>query len=211
MSLCSRKAMRVGLGLGYGLVALSVAAWPVRAPVRGQETFPRKDDGKPAAAKLWVDAERGRAVHPARKASRASTSPRDRPPPRPADAFGDHRGRRRDVPHDRGPNMPADRLELMRRMRPGVKLRIVGVPGADNLPPRLAWEGGTAMIHACEGEWSVENVQVGTGSTRQRRGVLVTGPARVTLENVTFRTRSQSDAAIYADRGGLVLLRARFA
>jgi hypothetical protein len=63
------------------------------------------------------------------------------------------------------------------------------------------------MVLATEGNWSIENVQIGTGTTRQRRGVMVIGPAQVTLKDVTFRTRSQSDAAIYAERGGLVLLR----
>ncbi len=106
-----------------------------------------------------------------------------------------------------GQNMPVDRLELMRRMRPGVAVRIFGVTGADGAPPRLAWEGGSAMVLVCEGEWWFENVQIGTGSTRQRRGVMVTGPAEVTLKDVTFRTRSLSDAAIYAERGGLALLR----
>ena len=63
------------------------------------------------------------------------------------------------------------------------------------------------MILVREGEWWIENVQVGTGSTRQRRGVMAVGPAQITLKDVTFRTRSHSDAAIYADRGGLILLR----
>lgn len=106
-----------------------------------------------------------------------------------------------------GQNMPAERLELMRRMRPGVEVRIIGVYRDDQVVPRFAWEGGSAMVVATEGNWSIENVQIGTGSTRQRRGVMVTGPAQVTLKDVKFRTRSQSDAAIYADRGGLILLR----
>ena len=63
------------------------------------------------------------------------------------------------------------------------------------------------MVIASDGEWSIENVQIGTGTTRQRRGVMVKGPTQVTLKDVTFRTRSQSDAAIYAERGGLALLR----
>ena len=104
-------------------------------------------------------------------------------------------------------SMPPDRLELMRRMRPGVSVRIIGERGADGAVPHFAWEGGTAMVLATEGEWWIENVQIGTGTLRQRRGVMVTGPAQVTLKDVTFRTRSQSDAAIFADRGGMVLLR----
>jgi len=104
-------------------------------------------------------------------------------------------------------NMPAERLDLMRRMRPGVVVRIVGIAGADGALPQFAWEGGTAMVFVCEGQWWIENVQIGSGTTRQRRGVMVTGPAQVTLKEVTFRTRSQSDAAIHVERNGLALLR----
>jgi hypothetical protein len=106
-----------------------------------------------------------------------------------------------------GQHMPAERLELMRRMRPGVEVRIVGIHRNDRAVPRFAWEGGTAMVVATDGNWSIENIQIGTGTTRQRRGVMVSGPAQVALKDVKFRTRSQSDAAIYAERGGLVLLR----
>ena len=106
-----------------------------------------------------------------------------------------------------GKHMPSDRLDLMRRMRPGVEVRIAGKSSDGNNTSRFAWEGGTTMVVATEGTWSIENVQIGTGTTRQRRGVMATGPAQVTLKNITFRTRSQSDAAIYAERGGLVLLR----
>lgn len=106
-----------------------------------------------------------------------------------------------------GKHMPSDRLDLMRRMRPGVEVRIAGKSSDGNKTSRFAWEGGTAMVVATEGIWSIENIQIGIGTTRQRRGVMATGPAQVTLKNITFRTRSQSDAAIYAERGGLVLLR----
>ena len=101
-----------------------------------------------------------------------------------------------------GKNMASDRLELVRRMRPGVAVRIIGEPGADGGLPHFGWEGGSAMVVVGEGEWWLENVQIGTLSTRQRRGVMVTGPAQITLKDVTFRTRSQSDAAVYAERGG---------
>ena len=43
--------------------------------------------------------------------------------------------------------------------------------------------------------------------TDQRRGIQVSGPALVTLENLRFRTRSNGDAGIYAQRGGKVELR----
>jgi hypothetical protein len=102
--------------------------------------------------------------------------------------------------------MPGGQLELLRRMRPGVEVRIVGERNQDGSLPKLAWEGGTAMVVATEGNWVLENVQIGTGTLRQRRGVMAVGPAQVTLKDVVFRTRSQSDAAIYAERGGLALL-----
>lgn len=92
-------------------------------------------------------------------------------------------------------------LLLMNRMRSGVVVSIVGAPGT-----LLAWEGGAAMVVATDGRWRLENLQVGTGSKRQRRGVHVTGPAEVELKDVTFRTRSQSDAGIHAQRGGKVSL-----
>ncbi len=101
-------------------------------------------------------------------------------------------------------DMPANRLDLQRRMRPGVGVRIVG---ATSPMPVLAWEGGEAMVDAREGAWRLEHVQIGSFTRRQRRGVMVTGPAEVTLKDVTFRTRSQSDGAIYARRGGHVALR----
>jgi hypothetical protein len=98
-------------------------------------------------------------------------------------------------------------LELMRRMRPGATVRIVGRTDRAGDVPKMSWEGGAAMVDAREGDWWLENIQIGIGTKRQRRGVMVAGPGCVTLKNVTFRTRSLSDAAIYAHRGGLVQLR----
>jgi hypothetical protein len=106
-----------------------------------------------------------------------------------------------------GRAMPPNCLELMRRMRPGVSVRIVGRPDRTGALPIMAWEGGEAMVDVREGNWWLENVQIGSGTTRQRRGVMATGPGGVTLKNVTLRTRSLSDAGIYAQRGGLVQLR----
>lgn len=106
-----------------------------------------------------------------------------------------------------GRGMPSDTLDLMLRMRPGVSVRFVGRGDSPAGAAVLAWEGREPMIDARDGEWWFENVQIGTGSKRQRRGVMVTGPAHVTLKNVTFRTRSLSDAGICADRGGKVSLR----
>jgi hypothetical protein len=104
-------------------------------------------------------------------------------------------------------DMPAETLVLMRRMPPGVSVYITGTATDPGKPSVLAWEGGEPMIDAREGDWRLQNIQIGSGSLRQRRGVMVAGPAVVTLENVTFRTRSLSDAGIYAHRGGTVLLR----
>lgn len=108
-----------------------------------------------------------------------------------------------------GHDMSSTRLELMRRTRPGVSVRIVGAAGTT--PTILAWESDTALVDVREGDWWLENVQIGTFTTRQRRGVEVIGPGHLTLKNVTFRLRSQSDAGIYAHRGGQVSLRGRIA
>lgn len=106
-----------------------------------------------------------------------------------------------------GRDMADDSLELMRRMRPGVMVRLVGQRDERGTLPALAWEGGVAVVQVIEGNWSIENVQVGSGTLRQRRGVAVQGPGHLTLKDVTFRTRSLSDAGIYAHRGGKVSLR----
>jgi hypothetical protein len=106
-----------------------------------------------------------------------------------------------------GVEMPPERLELMRRMRPGVVVRIRGRRSEGGAAPVLAWEGGECMVDVREGDWWLESVQIGSGSTRQRRGVQVTGPGHITLKEMTFRTRSQTDAALYAHRGGRVSLR----
>jgi hypothetical protein len=106
-----------------------------------------------------------------------------------------------------GRQMPDDSLELMRRMRPGVTVKFVGRADEQGRMPILAWNGQRRMIDVREGDWWFENVQIGAFSTQQRRGVMVAGPAHVTLNNVTFRMRSLSDAAIYAHRGGKVSLR----
>lgn len=98
-------------------------------------------------------------------------------------------------------------LELAHRMRPGVEVRFVGRRDANDEVPVLDWRRGRSMVDAREGTWRIENVRVGTGSTEQRRGVVVEGPAHVTLKDVTFRLRSNSDAGIRAHRGGLVSLR----
>lgn len=109
-----------------------------------------------------------------------------------------------------GRAMPESRLELMRRTRPGAVVRIVGDVSAGS-PPTLAWEGDSALIDIRAGEWWLENLQIGTFTTRQRRGVQVTGPGQVTLKNVSFRLRSLSDAGIQAQRGGQVELRGHIA
>jgi hypothetical protein len=105
-----------------------------------------------------------------------------------------------------GRDMNTDCLELTRRMKPGVRVSIIGQTNRAAELPKMSWEGGVAMVDVRDGEWWLENVQIGTGTKRQRRGVMVASPGIVTLRNVTFRTRSLSDAAIYAHRGGLVHL-----
>jgi hypothetical protein len=102
-------------------------------------------------------------------------------------------------------DMPGDQLILMRRMRPEVQVSIIGA-SEGGARARLDWQN-SPLVYATEGNWSLENLQIANNSTKQRRGIMVEGPAHVTLKDVTIRTRSHSDAAIYADRGGKVSLR----
>lgn len=103
--------------------------------------------------------------------------------------------------------MPAGKLVLMRRMRPGVVVTIVGRRDADDRVPVFGWHGDGALVEIHEGGWRLENLEIGSSRTDQRRGVYVRGTADVTLKDVTFRTRSDSDAGIWAERGGRVSLR----
>jgi hypothetical protein len=191
--------------LGCALVILAVSTWQGRAAGPGREGAVGQDAFAPTS--LWVDGQRGRAngrgtqEQPCQSVSQAISML-----PEVLTRSVTIQVAAGVYPTTGGQDMPANRLELMRRMRPGVIVRIIGLAGKDGLPPRLSWEGAAAMVHVSEGEWSLENVQVGSGSKRQGRGVMVTGPGRVTLNNVTFRTCSLSDAAIYAERGGEVVL-----
>jgi len=106
-----------------------------------------------------------------------------------------------------GRGMDDNVLALAHRMRPGCEVRIVGRRDGAGEVPVLAWKGGSAMVEAREGTWRLENLRIGTFSTEQRRGVVVEGPASLTLKDLTLRTRSRSDAGILARRGGLVMLR----
>jgi hypothetical protein len=168
----------------------------------------RREAVEPQPTSIWVDAEKGRSDSKGTREApcRSISDAIDLLPELLTESVA-IRVAGADYNTTGGKHMAADRLELVRRMRPGVTVRIIGDPGGDGRLPRLGWEGGTTMVFVGEGEWSIENVQIGTGTLRQRRGVMVTGPAKVTLKDVTFRTRSQSDGAIYAERGGLALLR----
>lgn len=98
----------------------------------------------------------------------------------------------------------AGTLNLARRMRPGVSVRIA--PEVATAMPILAWNSAGALVEVGAGSWRIEHVQVGTNSAEQRRGVVAVGPGTITLEDVSFRLRSKSDYAIVAQRGGRVVL-----
>src|SRR5262245_48334875 len=111
---------------GCGLVLLTAFAWPSRVPVEGREGLAPKDAAGPKAD-LWVDGERGRPGAP---------GTRDQPCQSLSQAIGllpDPLTRSVTIrvvagtyTATGGQDMPAERLELMRRMRPGVSVRIVG-------------------------------------------------------------------------------------
>ncbi|TAH38445.1 MAG: hypothetical protein EYC70_03430 [Planctomycetota bacterium] len=104
-----------------------------------------------------------------------------------------------------GRDMPDRSLQLMRRMRPDAVVRFEAADPQE--PPVLAWNGENRMIEVLEGTWQFQNLQIGSFSTAQRRGLTVNGPAHVLLQDVAFRLRSNSDAGIWARYGGRVTLR----
>src|SRR5262245_52345825 len=55
-----------------------------------------------------------------------------------------------------GRDMASDSLELMRRMRPGVRVSIIGQRDRAEEWPKMGWEGGAAMVDAREGDWWLE-------------------------------------------------------
>lgn len=110
-----------------------------------------------------------------------------------------------------GVAMASNSLFLSRRMGQRGAVHIVGRAGPAGEVPVLAWEGGPCMVDVREGEWSLEGVRIGTFTKRQRRGVSATGPARITLRDVSCRLRSLSDAAVFATRGAEVALAGRIA
>jgi hypothetical protein len=186
-----QRALAVLIAIAAG--SAGVAANPARPP--------QEPD------RLWVDAERGRDQNPGTHARplRTLSAALARLTEPLAESVkielsGDSH------PTTGGHGMPHDVLELMLRMRPGVEVRIVGQRAADGALPVLAWEGGRAMVDVRDGHWRLENLQVGSFSQRQRTGVMVEGPALVTLADVTIRTRSHSDAGILAHRLGRVVL-----
>lgn len=104
-----------------------------------------------------------------------------------------------------GEGMPEGTLELARAMGPRVEVALVGP--AEGARPVLGWRPDKAMVAVTEGRWRLARVVLGTDSTAQRRGVVVEGPAVVTLEDVALRMRSNSGEGIWARYGGRAMLR----
>lgn len=195
-----QRRERIGIRflLGSMVALVGVGALPGRAEAQIERV----------REKLYVDPEHGHDEYPGsqgRPVRSISGAIAKLPDPLTQSVTIELAAGRYAAPGGRG--MPDDALELMIRMRPGVTVGIIGQIDARGQRPVLAWGGGRALVDVREGDWRLENVQIGTFSKRQRRGVMVAGPAHVTLENVTFRLRSLSDAGIYAHRGGAVSLR----
>src|SRR3954467_11010262 len=125
-----RKEIRV-MRTGLILLIAVLATVPARGAVR--------PEGAAQKTSLWVDAERGRE---------GSIGAQDKPCRSLSEAINllpDLLTRTvtiqvaaGDYPTTGGRNMPAERLELMRRMRPGVEVRIVGIHRDDQVVPRFA-------------------------------------------------------------------------
>jgi hypothetical protein len=95
-------------------------------------------------------------------------------------------------------------LELDHAVRSGSRIRLVATGNAT----LLNWTApdGEPLLWVTQGDWSLENAQVGTRAKDQRAGVRVTGPAVLELHSVRVRTASVNAPGVHATRGGLVEL-----
>lgn len=113
-----------------------------------------------------------------------------------------------------GTGMTIGTLELQRRMRPRKTVTIVGEKENFSKPVDLGavvfdWEISGNYLHLAmvtEGNWCMENIQLGTRKPGQRAGFSVTGPGKLTLRNVRIHTRSFSGPGLHARRGGRIEL-----
>jgi len=155
-------ALAAVVATGYSLG--QTRGQPERAPGRERMQVPHK--------RIYVDAKRGNDEWNGTKQSpRQSISAviADLPDPLTYSVTVEVAGGRYETVWAH--KMPTYSLELMRSMRPGVLVKIVGKPDAEGRPPTLAWDGKTTMIDVREGEWWFENLWIATYSTRQRRGI----------------------------------------
>ncbi|HUT28667.1 MAG TPA: ankyrin repeat domain-containing protein [Sedimentisphaerales bacterium] len=112
-----------------------------------------------------------------------------------------------------GKGLDGKRLELNGHMAEGVSVRIVGNDAAFEKPAPIGsvvlnWENRSSrfMIVAGEGQWALENIQLGTRKDGQRGGIGVTGPAVLELRDVRIHTVGQKGPGLGAHHGGRIYL-----
>ncbi len=108
-------------------------------------------------------------------------------------------------------------LELNRSMSVNQMVLIRGVGLDGHVPAKLGevifdWQPESKpglsgfFIDVRNGNWRLENIQVGTRREGNRLGINVTGPGQVHLENISVRTSSKQGAGLMAQHNGQMYL-----
>jgi hypothetical protein len=107
-----------------------------------------------------------------------------------------------------GIEMPERSLQLCKRMRPEARIRLRTRAERERMDERavFAWRGERRTLHATEGRWVLEDLQVGTFDAGQVRGLYAQGGVEVTVRGLSFELRSRSDAALWAERGARIAI-----
>ena len=112
-----------------------------------------------------------------------------------------------------GMGLDAERLELNRPMHKNARVRIVGntvdfdqPAGAGSVLLNWQTQSRDFLIVATQGHWTLENIQVGSRQSGQRRGIAVTGPAMLELRDDRIHTIGQKGPGICARYGGRIHL-----
>ena len=99
--------------------------------------------------------------------------------------------------------MASSTLELNRQTKHRTKVRIVGEPSAV-----FDWEHGGALylVAVTQGHWTIENIQVGTRTGIQWRGIAAIGAGEIDLIDVRLHVGTPSASGLIATRGGQINL-----
>jgi hypothetical protein len=112
-----------------------------------------------------------------------------------------------------GKGLNAECLQLNRPMYNGAKVQIVAETAHFEKPAPpggavLNWQTRSSrfLIAATQGNWTLENIQIGTRKPGQQAGISVAGPALLELRDVRIHTAGQKGPGLRAHNGGRIYL-----